>query len=226
MIVLLFGLACTPEPVPPAPAPAPQPEPEAAPPPPAPERQPANLRPQVQRVTLSPDQINTNTDIVVLVEASDPEGVPLELDYHWTLNGRELIEERNKSLSHTRIKKGDEVSLRVEANDGVHMTEKSVTTTVGNAHPTFIGDPRDLRSFDGYQVRATDPDDDPLIYRLAGEPRGMTIDPQSGMLRYTGSLEEPGGDYTIRIIAEDEDEGQAIWEVSISISAGSQAAAQ
>jgi len=222
MIVLLFGLACTPEPPPPPPAPAPEPVREAPPPPPEPE--PVNNRPQIKRVTLSPSSITTNTDIEVEVDASDPEGVPLELDYHWTLNDRVLLEERNSSLSHTRIKKGDEVRLRVEANDGTHMTEKSASVTVGNAHPTFIGDPRDLRSFDGFQVRGTDPDDDPLTYSLSGEPRGMTIDRLSGMLRYTGSVDEPGGDYTIRIIAEDPDQGQAIWEVSVAISPGSQAA--
>ena len=78
---------------------------------------------------------------------------------------------------------------------------------IGNAPPQWLRDPRNLKKVDGYTVEAVDPDGDPVTYRLEGAPDGMTISTigKAGKISYKGSTTEPGGDYTIKVIAEDSD---------------------
>ena len=70
---------------------------------------------------------------------------------------------------------------------------------------------------------AADPDDDDVTFRMEGAPMGMTIGERNGKIQYVGSVDEPGGDYQIQIIAEDGSGGSATWEFGISVSPGSNA---
>ena len=79
-----------------------------------------------------------------------------------------------------------------------------------------------IKEINGFQVSAEDPDGDRLIYKLQGEPKGMSIS-SNGVLSYVGSEEEPGGQYSIVVIAEDPQKAQVQWKFSISLSAGSKA---
>ena len=49
----------------------------------------------------------------------------------------------------------------------------------------------------------------------------MTVGKSVGVVKYEGSVDEPGGEYNIRLIAEDPDKAQAVWEFSVNISPGS-----
>ena len=53
-----------------------------------------------------------------------------------------------------------------------------------------------------YAVRAVDPDGDPLLFRLAVQPDGMTIDQRTGLVRWTPSADDDGP-HTVRIVVED-----------------------
>ena len=91
---------------------------------------------------------------------------------------------------------------------------------VGNAPPQWLRDPRDLTQVDGYTVEAVDPDGDPLTYRLEeGAERHVHIN--TGKISYKGSTTEPGGDYTIRVIAEDSENALVQWSFAIQLSPGS-----
>ena len=60
-----------------------------------------------------------------------------------------------------------------------------------------------------------------ITYQIEGAPKGMTVGAKDGVLAYKGSVEEPGGEYDIRLLAVDSDGGEAIWEFSVAVSAGS-----
>jgi len=65
--------------------------------------------------------------------------------------------------------------------------------------PPVTADPGQLYV---YAVRATDPDGDPLSFRLAVQPDGMTIDQRTGLIRWTPSVPAPS-QHTVRIVVED-----------------------
>ena len=93
-----------------------------------------------------------------------------------------------------------------------------------NSPPSFTTDPRDVRKLDGLQLRADDPDGDKLTYTLTGAPAGMTIDKDRGVLKYSGTEDEKGGQYELEAKVDDGVGGTATWRFGINVSAGSAAA--
>ena len=53
-----------------------------------------------------------------------------------------------------------------------------------------------------YAPRATDPDGDPLSFRLATGPTGMTIDATTGVVQWTPTAAQTG-QYPVRIVVDD-----------------------
>jgi len=217
---LLFVGACAEQP--------PAPKPQARPPAPKVEvKEPAapqNRPPQVKSITYEPAQPRANDDIIVKVEATDPDGDAVDIDYQWFVGEEELLHRTRDNLPSSEFKKGEKVHVEVTASDGQDSTSRvGQTLTIANTPPFFLRDPRTMSTIEGYQVEAQDADGDPITYRLPGAPEGMTIEPTSGVLHYKGSVNEPGGDYHITVRAEDPDKGYANWEFGISISPGSAA---
>ena len=203
-----------------------QPVEEAAPvelPPPPPDP-PRNEPPTIERLAVSPNAIDTNTDIHVQVNAKDPDGPPPQLIHEWSINGRTILEVTTDVLPHSYFQKGDEIKVKVTANDGVDQRFQTLSLTVGNASPAFVTDPRNVNAIDNLTLEVSDPDEaDEITFRMTGAPQGMRIGETSGTISYEGRVDEPGGDYTIQIVAEDGDGGEATWEFSISVQPGSQA---
>ena len=210
-------ISCTPEPLP-----------ESAPVEPPPEiveevieePEALNHQPHVVSLSFTQDEYIYSDRIGVEYETFDPDGDPTREELFWTVNGQELISEKGRNLRRKNIKKGDEIAFTLVVKDGLLENQQSIKTVVGNAPPQWLRDPRTLTQVDGYTVEAVDPDGDPLTYRLEGAPNGMTIS-NDGKISYKGSTTEPGGDYTIRVIAEDSDKALVQWSFAIQLSPGS-----
>jgi len=181
-----------------------------------------NRPPEITRATFTVKKPTTNDEIRLDVEAVDPEGWIVRFDYNWKVNGKPYPSETREFLRKKKVKKGDKIEVVIIASDEKKSTEKSLKIIVSNASPEWVNDPRKMRSFDGFIVKAEDPDGDRITYKLEGQPKGMKIS-SSGKLSYTGSKDEPGGAYNISVIAEDIDRAQVKWVFSISLSAGSDA---
>jgi hypothetical protein len=210
---------------------------EAPPPPPPPtvgapapvepevEEAPVNRPPRVSSVGYEPTAPTTLDAIRAVVRASDPEGAPLDIDHRWFVNDAAVPGVRGEVLPARQFKKGDVVRVTVEVKDGVDaVTVEGLPITVANRAPVFLSDPRAVKALDGFRVEAHDEDDDPLTWSVEGGPAGLTIDRAKGVLRYAGSVDEPGGAYRIRVVAADPDGGRATWELGVEISPGSAAA--
>ncbi|MDP2315652.1 MAG: hypothetical protein Q8P41_22330 [Pseudomonadota bacterium] len=229
MWVGLILFACSTPTVAPAPPEAPAPAPKTAAPvavpaeAPAP-RAPRDRPPEILGITLAPTEVRRADPLRAAVKASDPEGQSLDLDYEWLINDRPVIDVATDRLGAGRYEKGDVVRVRVTADDGENqVTAESESVTVLNTPPAFETGGRDMGRVDGFVFKATDPDGDPLKWRLEGAPGGMAISPQ-GKISYTGSEEEPGGRYTVAVIVED-GEAYGRFEFPLTVTPGSKAAA-
>ena len=191
------------------------PEPEAEP-------EKMNHQPHVVSLGFEKDTYMYSDTIAIDYETFDPDGDATREEIFWSLNGKELISEKGKTFRRKDIKKGDELTATLVVKDGKLENQQSVKTTIGNAPPQWLRDPRTLTKIDGYTVEAVDPDGDALTYRLTGAPEGMSIS-ERGRISYSGSTTEPGGAYTITVIAEDTEKALVQWSFSIQLSPGSDA---
>jgi len=221
--LLLAACSADPEPPPNKPArqaPVKAPEPVDTAPPPT-----VNKPPRFKSARLMPVGFTAHQDVRAEVDVIDPDDKAVDVDFTWVVNGKELVHRRSESLPSIEYSKGDEIYVKLTASDGVNTEEmETQPVTVANAPPTLLTDPGRLRKVDGFRIKATDPDGDPLTWSLKGEPAGMSIGASSGELSYTGSEDEPGGAYQITITGDDGDGGKVEWRFAIEVSAGSGAA--
>jgi hypothetical protein len=217
-------LACEGDPPPPPPAEAPPPAELVAPP--EPERGGAQNRPpRIGKLAWTPPQPTTRDHLRLQVEATDPDGDPVDLSYQWTINGKEVLHLVRDNVPEDAFEKGDELQATVTATDrdGLTHTLSSPAIVIANSPPTFLTDPGSLTRLDGFVIKAADVDNDPLTFSLSGGPDGMDIDPKAGKLIYKGSADEPGGHYKIVVKAEDPDGAFGEWRFEVDVSPGSEA---
>lgn len=165
-----------------------------------------NSPPRIEQVTLKQLRVYRGVDLAVEVQGVDLDGDALNYRYHWQVNGEELYWEQGPNLPGDKFHRGDKVVLRVTPNDGKEDGPQfqGVEMTIPNAPPRFVSEPP--QQFQGqsyqYQVRVDDPDGDPLTYSLETAPKGMEIDPNSGLLSWTFAKTD-SGEHRIRIVAKD-----------------------
>ena len=190
---------------------------------------PGNKPPIINKLQFTKKGLTVTDQVEVTVDAADPEGKPLRYDYSCEISGQKYPSETRAKLRKAEFKKGDEIEVIVTASDGESSVEKGIKTTVLNAPPEWDSkNPATMKIIldrlknNNLQMKAIDPDGDKLVYRLEGQPSGMTIS-STGRLSYNGSKEEPGGQYRVKIIAEDIEKAAVHIELPIPIAAGSNA---
>ena len=181
-----------------------------------------NSAPTVTAVSIDPELPRKNSTLKARIEASDPEGDTISFSYQWVKNGDELIGETSETLMDTTLKKGDKIVLRVSPYDmegtGEEVTSQEIV--ILNSAPVITSSPKAQKmksALYGYQVTAEDPDGDPITFSLSpSSPRGMTIDPRTGLIQWKVGRGD-GGTHTIEIIAADDDEGRCTQKYSLTI---------
>lgn len=165
-----------------------------------------NSPPVVREIKIEPPIASVMEDLNATVKGFDPDGDFIYYDYQWERNGAALPEERREILDRSRFKKGDSIALTVTPNDGeaTGLPKKSGRVLVSNSPPIILSSPP--TSTDGtayrYQVKADDPDHDPVFFALKSGPKGMEIDRKSGLIRWQITKEGKGA-HTIEIEASD-----------------------
>lgn len=156
-----------------------------------PETTPAlNDAPVISAVSLSPDAPRPGETVTANVDASDPNGDPMTLEYQWRVDGERV--DGNGSKLHVDARKGARIEVRVYAHDGqAKSTVETASIGVGNLPPVIQGvvmEPLDeLRA--GRDVsavpRAMDPDGDEVSFRYRWDVNGSTVSSaQSSMLSH------------------------------------------
>ena len=167
-----------------------------------------NSPPVIQEVRIEPKMAYANDHLKVYIKSNDIDRDSIYYTYQWEKNGVVLTEEKGEVLERGRFKKGDSIAVTVTPNDGESqgISKKSEPITILNSPPIIISSPP--TSVEGndyiYQVKAYDPDNDPIFFALKSAPKGMEIDKETGLVRWAIRSQDRGT-HSIEIEASDKE---------------------
>jgi len=140
--------------------------------------------PVITKARLKPERIDNVDSLKVIAEGSGGSGGEVTFKYEWIKNG----EPAGDDSTLAGFKRGDRISVRVTPYEGgTSGPSRTLTMVIANVPPR-ITEHKDLVSTGevfSYQVKATDPDGDTLGYALKSAPKGMTIDPVTGLIKWS-----------------------------------------
>jgi hypothetical protein len=150
-----------------------------------------NALPQLNEVRILPAPPLTSQTTYAEVNAVDPDGDEVTLEYEWLVDDIALPDVKGPSLPPGLPKRGQSLRVRACGSDGAGRGEwvESEAVQVGNSEPSITSEPP--AAFAGplryeYQVQAKDPDGDkPLRYELLEGPSGMEVDLISGFVSWS-----------------------------------------
>jgi hypothetical protein len=169
-----------------------------------------NTAPEIEAIYLEPVPLHRGDPLYARIVARDPDGDPIQFTYRWFRNGKEIPGAVAGTLETTGFRKKDLLGVLVTASDGkaTQAPRGSAAVTIENAPPRFTSTPTGTIK-DGqfeYQVKAVDPDDDPVTFELKQAPPGMTLDAATGRLLWKITPESKGKHHVV-IVAKDNDNG-------------------
>ena len=177
-----------------------------------------NAPPVVRSVKFVPEVLDHGDTLGVEAKGEDIDGDDVSFVYEWTKNGEPAG--NGKSIP-AALKRGDKINVRITPFDGeAYGRPVLLEREIRNMPPVIIDDKNLKFSFDGkvytYQVRATDPDGDPLTYSLKSGPAGMTIDPSTGLVRWEVP-EDFQGKAAFTVLVSDGQGGETSQKLSVEI---------
>lgn len=168
-----------------------------------------NALPEISKVKILPEVFKPGDTLYVDVAGSDIDEDAVTILYEWTKNGEPAGKSKQIEVP---IKRGDKVDIKITPFDGEDYGRSIILhREIRNLPPMVIEDKK--FNFDGnvftYQVKATDPDGDPLAYSLKTAPAGMTIDPSTGMIQWDVPPDFKGR-VSITVYVTDDHGGEAV----------------
>jgi len=187
-----------------------------------------NGAPSVKRIRVSPYPAFPGDELAVEVDAEDPDGDRVELSYSWSVNGEPVEGESSERFSTAHLRRGDRIVAQVVPQDSEQRGKPALSEEVilENRPPRFLSQPPESLVAPGhyrYDVKAEDPDGDPLEFRLEGPiPDGMRIDPLTGLLEWVFNS-PPEGSVLVDIVVSDGQGGEArqSYDFSVGVPAAS-----
>lgn len=175
-----------------------------------------NSPPGVRLVKNLPASIKPGDTLSVEATGGDADGDEVTLSYEWTINGEPA---GKTSRLEAKAKRGDNISVKITPFDGeAYGSPVILEREIANIPPIIVEDKK--FHFDGkvwtYQVRATDPDNDPLTYSLKSGPAGMTID-SSGFIKWNVPADFKGK-AAVSVSVSDGHGGQAVYNFNVNMS--------
>jgi hypothetical protein len=179
-----------------------------------------NAPPVVEEVWIEPRMPTAEQELKAHEKSRDADGDTIYFTYQWEKNGVALPDERGDILARGRFQKGDSISVTIIPDDQEIMgtPRKSEPVTISNSPPMISSSPP--AAVDGttyvYQVKANDPDKDPVTFTLKSGPKGMKIDQQTGLIQWEIKKEDQGT-YSIEIEASDNEGGKGVQRYTLAI---------
>jgi hypothetical protein len=167
-----------------------------------------NSPPIIREVRIEPRMAYASDRLTVYVKSEDIDGDSVYYSYRWEKNGVVLTEEKKEVLEKGQFRKGDLIAVTVTPDDreSQGVSKKSEPIAILNSPPIIISSPS--TSVEGnnytYQVKAYDPDNDPISFALKSAPKGMEIDKETGLIRWGIQLKDRGTQ-SIEIEASDQE---------------------
>lgn len=155
-----------------------------------------NAPPVIQEVWIEPKVVCVSDNLKAIVKSSDPDGDFIYYNYQWEKNGSVLSDERKETLEKGQFKKGDSIVVIVTPDDRevLGTPKRSEPLLISNSPPHILSSPPasvEKRTYI-YQVKANDPDNDPITFTLKSCPQGMEIDKKTGLIKWEIRKEDKG----------------------------------
>ena len=175
-----------------------------------------NAAPELTKIKIMPETFKLGDTLYVDVVGNDMDGDEVTILYEWTKNGEPTGKEKQIGVP---IKRGDKISIKLTAFDGESYGQPVVLRReIGNMPPVIMEDKAFI--FNGkrflYQVKASDPDNDPLTYSLKTAPPGMAIEKTTGLIKWEVP-QDFKGKVSVTVIANDGHGGESIYTFAFSI---------
>ena len=133
-----------------------------------------NTPPILSSLTVDFDYGAQGRQLLAHADVLDPDQDDVSLTYRWKKNETVVKEGQESTLSVAGLTSQDVVDVEVTASDGSSngTTTLSGRFTMSNSSPTILSSPSvsATGSTYEYQVQATDPDGDPITYKLDEAP--------------------------------------------------------
>jgi len=178
-----------------------------------------NYPPKILSVGILPQKPHLGDELEARAEVFDPNGDSVQLSYTWVVNGQIVTKGSSSRFATADLHKHDRVVVRVVPSngksDGVEGSSQSVFIT--NRPPEITSTPSTTvaEGIYTYIVKATDPDGDPLQFRLSQAPEGMTIEPETGIIRWKISTEHPVVD--VGVVVSDGDGAETFQQFKLTV---------
>jgi hypothetical protein len=142
-----------------------------------------NAPPEISGVKILPEVFKPGDTLNIDASANDADGDSVTISYEWTKNGEPAGTGKQIAVP---LKRGDKIDIKITPFDGEEYGRSVILhREIANLPPVIT---ESKKSFSGdiftCQIKATDPDGDPLTYSLKTSPPGMTIDPSTGLIKW------------------------------------------
>ena len=177
-----------------------------------------NIQPAIANARIIPSHPRGNDILQADVTGNDRDGDAVTIFYEWIKNGENAG--RGETLEGP-FKRGDKISVKITPYDDENYGLPTLlTTNIYNSPPRIL--PEGVARFENlvytYQMKAADPDGDPLGYALTTAPPGMTVDRATGMIRWNVPPDFKGKtSFTVSI--KDGHGGETSQSLSLDVSA-------
>jgi len=179
-----------------------------------------NSPPIIQEIWIEPKVAYATDRLKANVKSFDPDRDFIYCTFQWEKNGVVLNEERGEFLERGRFKKGDSIAVIVTPDDReiLGALKKSEPLIISNSSPLIVSSPPTSveKSTYIYQVRANDPDNDPITFALKSGPKGMEMDKKTGLIRWEIRKEDKGN-HSVEIEVSDDAGAKSIQRYTLMI---------
>jgi hypothetical protein len=179
-----------------------------------------NSPPVIQGVWIEPKVAYVTDRLKANLKSSDSDGDFIYFTYQWEKNGVVLNEERGEFLEPGRFRKGDSIAVVVTPDDRETLgtSKKSETLIISNSPPLIISSPPTSveKTTYIYQVKANDPDNDPMTFTLKSGPKGMEMDKKTGLIRWEIRKEDKGN-HSVEIEVSDDAGAKSIQRYTLTV---------
>jgi hypothetical protein len=179
-----------------------------------------NSSPVLKEVWIEPKVAYVTDRLKATLKSLDPDGDFIYHTYQWEKNGTLLSEEREEILERGGLKKGDSIAVIVTPDDREILgpPKKSETLIISNSPPLILSSPPTSveKTTYTYQVKANDPDNDPIAFALRSGPKGMEMDKKTGLIKWEIRKDDKGN-HSVEIEVSDDAGAKSIQRYTLTI---------
>lgn len=176
------------------------------------EKEQKNNPPFINNLKFKFENVENKNVLTVSVEGSDADNDPIIYNYEWKKNDEVVGNDDRLS----DFKKGDKITVKVIPFDGKEEgTPKSISIEIANLPPIIMENNEvvEAKNIIRYQVKAYDPEGDPLLFSFLGNPENAKIDEKTGLIEYKPTPEKPKQKFDVKV--SDQQGGEATYSFEL-----------